>query len=708
MEKQPPEKQLLRILIADDSPDDVEMVSDVLRKAGFMLKTQRISDAAGLQAEVARAGWDLLLCEFNLAHTNPNQLLDVVRRGGADLPFIIFTWKIGDADVVKIMRAGAHDVVMKSRAVVLPAVAERELKARAAREQQQTLRAALDELKDQQEALVEGAREAICYSQDGMHINANGAYLRLFGYSNMDELQGIPFLNLIDKKDHPALKEYFRKAQNGAPTDAATFTAVAQDGRRFQVEIALSQLTLKGEACQQIVVNDVSQRKAAEQKLAYLSQHDPLTGLYNRHYFLQQLQAALQAAKEKNRKACLIYIDVAQLHAINAEFGLDVGDRLLLKLGNLFRERAGQGDTVARLGGDEFGVLLTGDKAAGEALAQKLRDGLKQSPLQEQGKTRECQCRIAVLELDGKSPSAAQLLSEAHRHGADRRTAAAPAPAATPGAAPTPSNVVPLKADDQAWRGRIEQALAGNDMHLLFQPIVNLHAEPAENYEVLCRIGGDNKGAGEFIAAAERAGLATAVDLWVINRLCKTMQELRAQGKEMRFFVNVSTMSLHDPQYLAGVRKALDGIQSNARALVFEIAETAVAQAPSVAAEFAHAVKKLGGQCAIDDFALGNMQFVRTAPVSYLKIASALVQDLANDNIAQLMVQAIAQIGKSLQKRLIAKSVENADMLTTLWNYEIDFVQGHYFQPPGSELGYDFNVESLSSDNAVTGWRPAP
>ena len=680
------------------------MVSDVLRKAGFMLKTQRISDAAGLQAEVARGGWDLVLCEFNLTHTNPNQLLDVVRRSGADLPFIIFTWKIGDADVVKIMRAGAHDVVMKSRAVVLAAVAEREIKARAAREQQQTLRAALDELKEQQQALVEGAREAICYSQDGMHINANGAYLRLFGYSNMDELQGIPFLNLIDKKDHPQLKEYFRKAQSGASTESATFTAVAQDGRRFQVEIALSQLTLKGEICQQIVVNDVSQRKAAEQKLAYLSQHDALTGLYNRHYFLQQLQAALQAAKEKNRKACLVYIDISQLHTINAEFGHDAGDRLLLKLGNLFRERAGQGDVVARLGGDEFGILLNGDKAVGEALAQKLRDALKQSPLQEQGKTRDCRCRIAVLELDGKSPSAAQLLSDAHRQGVEPQRGATAA-ASTP---PTPSNVVPLKADDQAWRARIEQALAGNELHLLFQPIVNLHAEPAENYEVLCRIGGDNKGAGEFIAAAERAGLATAVDLWVMNRLCKTIQELRAQGKEMRFFVNVSTMSLHDPQYLAGVRKALEDIKSNARALVFEIAETAVAQAPSVATEFAHAVKKLGGQCAIDDFALGNMQFVRTAPVSYLKIASALVRDLANDNIAQLMVQAIAQIGKSLEKRLIAKSVENADMLTTLWNYEIDFVQGHYFQPPGSELGYDFNVESLSSDNVVTGWRPSP
>lgn len=697
------EKQLLRVLIADDSPDDVEMASDVLRKAGFMLKSQRISDAAGLQSELTRAAWDLLLCEFNLAHTNPNQLLDVVRRSGADLPFIIFAAKIGDADAVKIMRAGAHDVVMKSRAVVLAAVAERELKARATREQQQTLRAALDELKDQQQALVEGAREAICYSQDGMHINANAAYLRLFGYSNIEELQGIPFLNLVDKKDHPTLKEYFRKVQSGATTDATTFTAVAQDGRRFPVEIALSQLTLKGETCQQIVVNDVSQRKAAEQKLAYLSQHDALTGLFNRHYFLQQLQTALQAAKDKGRKTCLVYIDVSQLHAINAEFGLDAGDRLLLKLGNLFREQTGQNDIVARLGGDEFGILLSADKASGEALAQKLRETLKQAPLQEHGKTRECQCRIVVLELDAKSPSASQLLSDAHRQGAGANAAAA-----TPTATPVPSNVVPLKSDDQAWRARIEKALAGNEMHLLFQPIVNLHAEPAENYEVLCRIGGDNKGAGEFIAAAERAGLATAVDLWVMNRLCKTMQELRAQGKEMRFFVNVSTMSLHDPQYLAGVRKALDGIQSNARALVFEIAESAVAQAPSVATEFAHAVKKLGGQCAIDDFSLGNMQFVRTAPVSYLKIAGALVQDLANDNIAQLIVQAIAQIGKSLQKRLIAKSVENADMLTTLWNYEIDFVQGHYFQPPGSELGYDFNVESLSSDNVVTGWRPAP
>lgn len=701
------EKQLVRLLIVDDSPDDVELITDILRKAGYMLKTQRVQDAAGMQAELQKTQWDAIVCELHLAHFNTQLALDMLKRAQLDIPFIVMARSINEDEGVTLMRAGAHDVISKASGGRLAAVLARELKALQQRQQFQRAETALAEIEGKHRSLIETSREAICYAQDGMHIDANRAYLNLFGYEHAQELEGVPFLNLVDKADHAKVKDFLRKHGSKGSTDLLSFSAINNQGGRFFAEIGVSPLTIKGEACQQILISDISKRRAAEQKLQYLNQHDALTGLHNRHHFLQELAKAVERAQSSKRAGALLYIDIDQLQAINDEFGLEVGDRLLLRLAKLFREKLRPQDVLARLSGDEFGALLAdADRSHAEAAAAAINEALKAAPLDEGGKKRECQCTVSVIEIEaGTTPQ--KVLMQAHQAQREAKGHAQPATKLTRSAAASkPADTGENAGQYGEWHRRIEAALAQGKFHPVFQPIVNLHAEASENYEVLVRMSEDNAvlSAGEFMSAADESGQAREIDRAILKQVITHMAQVHKAGRQTRFFLNVSAWTLRDQDYVPFLLDSLKEAGVQGRFLVFEIEESAIANFPAAVTQFVQATKRLGCELAVDNFTLASLHYIRQQPFSFLKLSSALMQNLDSDEINQALMQTVSKVAKSLDKRTIAKHVESAESLTVLWTYEIDYVQGHYFQAPHPQLEYDFNIESLSSDHAVAGW----
>ena len=268
------EKKILRLLIVDDSPDDVELAAQSLRKARYMLKTQRVQDLSSMQAALDKSAWDIVLSEVTLAHFGAAMVVELLKRSQHPIPLVVFARNVKEDDVTKLMHAGALDVVRKDEAFRLGPVIEREMRVAEERRELLALTKKLHELESKHRAVVESAREAIGYCQDGMHIDANPIYLELFGYSQ-GELEGVPVMNLIDKSDQQRFKDYLRKGNK----DTQEFIGVKKDGSRLHVELSAAPVTLNGEACTQIVTSDISKRKAAESRLQYLNQHDPLTGL---------------------------------------------------------------------------------------------------------------------------------------------------------------------------------------------------------------------------------------------------------------------------------------------------------------------------------------------------------------------------------------------------------------------------------------------
>ena len=711
------DKKLLRVIVIDDSPDDAELVNEALRRAGYLVKTQRVHDIAGLRAILGKGAWDAVISESDVPNFSVSAAQDVLHRAHLDLPFIVLTGSVSDADLIKLMHEGVHDIVSKNQTARLAPVLERELRAALARTQQQASALALAELENKHRALVEGSQEAVGYCHDGMHTSANAAYLAMFGYDSKEELGEVPLLNLIDKADQAKIKDYIRKPdkknQAAKPREC---TVVRKSGERIPVQMAIFHIDAEGDKIHQIIVTDLSKHKNIESKIQFLNQHDPLTGLLNRHYFLQELDKAVAKAKSGSNSA-MLYINLEQLARINTDFSYVTGDRLLLKVTKLFRDKARERDLLARFGGDEFTLLLADtDATTARTIADDILQTLKKSNFSENGKNYECNCTIIVTPIDAQSEGSQRVLTQSYRGYADSRARKRPAPkpAAVPmtavkAAKAQPDNAPTESAQTSPWKERIRNALDNNGLSLMFQPIVNLHGDLAESYEVLLRLQdehGATLSAAEFIPAAEQLGLSKELDHWVVTHAIAALKEHQRAGTHTDFFINLSVMALKDETLALLILQSLKEAGLKTSSLVFEIREASLIDHARDAATFIDSLKRLGCRFAVDDYGSRLSAFgkIQKLDIDFLKLDGALIENLTNDNVSQTIVQALFQIAKAMNKRIIAKSVQDAESLALLWNYGADYVQGNYFQPPSPQLDYVFAGESIDSDQAVAGW----
>lgn len=713
--------KILRLLIIDDSPDDADVTVATLRKAGYMLKTQRVQDMAGLQTALSQGQWDLILCEYNIPHFGAQFAIDLVKGSHLDTPFFVLAKKISDTDLVQIMRNGARDVILKAQSARLAPAIQRELQAHRDREIFRKQQYILKETEDKHRAIIEGSHEAVCYAHEGMHIDANVTYLELFGYENTEELEVIPILNLIKKDDQQRFKEFMRKkAKNSAADLNSEFEAVKKDGTPIFIDISISDINHKGEDCTQIIFTDITKRKAVEKRLQYLNQRDPLTGLYNRHFFLQKLGTAVEKAKAGSNQSTLLFLDLSQLKKINENAGHAAGDRLLLLLAKLFREKLGDQAVISRFSGDEFAVLLPdqGEEQAAQT-ATGLEATLKDTTFTEGNHTFKCSCMLGKVLIDEKAENARQVLSQAYRSCAvdkpvealDAKMASAPTDSDT--LAGTEAKETAETSIDTEWQRKIQQALQSDTLELAFQPIINLHGDPADYFEVLVRMN-DNEGglipAGEFMATANATGQILEIDKWVISHAIPALAELHQEQHAATFFINISRQSMADSSVPELIHQSITEAGIDGYHLIFEADEPDLISDPVAAGDFIRTIHDYGCQFCMDNFGqgFGGHNFLRHQAIEYVKITGSLIHNLSNDTINQAILQGLTIVANALGKKVIAKFVEDAESLSLLWDLEISYVQGNYFQQADADLSFesdnDAGEATLSSDGSAPNW----
>lgn len=749
----------MRLLVIDDSPDDVDILSKNLRIARFMLKSQRVFDAATLQEALDSGKWDVVVSEYTLKNFNGRLALDMIKKRKPELPVLLYVSHVNDEEMSSIMKAGVRDVINKSRpARIVPAI-ERELDT--ARERKEYRRAArlLKQLEDKHRAMIEGTKDAVAFVQDGMHIDANTTYITMFGYSNMEELSDISALSLVQKKDYDSFKNFLRKAAKGIiPDEPVEFVGKKQDGSGVDFEARVASVDHNGESCLQLTIRNITKRKAAENRLQYLSQRDPLTGLYNRHYFSKLLSDALDDCKKNQGQHILVYFDIYELKKINDDLGYTAGDRALLKITKIFKEVVDEDAILSRFGGDEFILLLKGKaEIEGKNIERQLNQLLAGTKLSEKGKSHNCNCVSKVTVFGSRSGSLQEVIAEAtavtlpagveipdspkrRKKVAKPQGAAAAISASTPAGAKKiekkrPAQPVAKQKTAPAAKARpatggsaktkvqrvmgpspmqqkIQDALNNNRFMLVYQPIINLHGDAEEYYEVLVRMVDENEELvfpGEFIAEAERSGQIKEIDRWVVEHAIEALAALHRDGREAAFFINMAEITLGDSAYIPLVRKTLEKTDLDGQYLLFELDKSAAARNIDATSRFANLLKEFGASISIDncDLDLEALLNLPRQSVQFIKIPHALVREAANNDGMQQKLTQTMEMAEKLDIRTVAMGIEDAGSLSDLWTFGFEYVQGYYFQQAEAEINYDFNGEDeteLSGDNLGSGW----
>jgi len=431
------------------------------------------------------------------------------------------------------------------------------------------------------------------------------------------------------------------------------------------------------------LMSDISERKAVEERMTYLAQHDVLTGLPNRMLFQDRLQQAITYAERQHNNVALLFLDLDRFKNVNDTLGHHYGDLLLQEVTRRIRLSVRNSDTVSRQGGDEYVIMLPNLDDLGDIMqvVNKLIETIAHPyQLEEHSVHMTTSVGVSVYPQDGTD-------SETLIKNAD--TAMYQAKDAGRNCYRFFTQAMNRSiAKRVGLENMLRDALKRNELLLHYQPLVNLRSGQIVAAEALVRWQHPDHGlipTAEFIQIAEETGMIVPLGGWVLGEACRQNQEWRALGlREITMSVNLSPVQLHDRNLVETVSLALSRSGMSANALELEITESAMMKNPEQAIVMLSKLNGLGIKFSIDDFGTGysSLSYLKKFPVDMLKIDQSFVRDLTVDNDDAAIVRAVISMARSLGLRVIAEGVETAEQLRFLEGLDCDMMQGFYFSRP--------------------------
>ncbi|MGZ7459264.1 EAL domain-containing protein [Pseudomonas sp. Ma2-10] len=527
-----------------------------------------------------------------------------------------------------------------------------------------------------------------------------------------EQATGLPLAALFNLLDENAQADGFTLIEHilsGQLSGGSEHSKLIQrlDGSTVSVTLVGAPIRNAGKVSGAVLVlHDMTQERQYIANLSWQATHDALTGLANRREFEYRLEQALHIQARHSGRHALMFLDLDQFKLVNDTCGHAAGDELLRHICALLQSGLREGDTLARLGGDEFGILLENCALeTAEKIAESLRQTVQNLHFVWKGRPFVTTVSIGLVHvvpnpttLEASLRAADMACYMAKEKGRNRVQVYH-----------ADDSELSLRFGEMAWVQRLHMALEEDRFCLYAQEIAPLgHIEKGGGHiEILLRLH-DEAGRmilpDSFIPAAERYGLMTSLDRWVVQNVFKIIAQCIAEqhkGPLAMCAINLSGTTIGDEPFLHFLREQFVIYAIPPEMICFEITETSAISNLGSAIRFINELKGLGCHFSLDDFCAGMSSFayLKHLPVDFLKIDGSFVKDMLDDPINRAMVEVINHIGHVMGKRTIAEFVETPQIEQALLEIGVDYAQGYVIERP-----HLFTCDSLQSRPA----RPQP
>lgn len=529
--------------------------------------------------------------------------------------------------------------------------------------------------------------------EDNQHCveYVNPAFLRMWLISEHDDLRGQPTRAVLERSTERFVR----------PANASRYVLNVMNtheiSERFELELGdgrmLTQLSYpvtdnEGRVLGRLwIYEDITRERQTAQQLLYLAERDPLTGLYNRHRFQEQLENLIAGTLRSHTRFALLYFDLDDFKYINDTFGHSAGDTVLVRAAGEVSSVIRHIEIFARLGGDEFAILsYIQPEDDISALPSRIVSAIASIPLRFRGTNIRLTSSIGVAIFPEHGETAEDLVAHADAAMYQAKSQGKNTWAIYDPARDTSESMM----QRMNWRDRIAQALDQDLFELHFQGVYATADRQLRHAEVLIRMHDAEQPEqlimpGQFIPYAEKTGQILDIDRWVIRR---SIELLAAHDSLPPLAINISGRSFDEPDLPLYTRNLLMEHRVDPGRLIIELTETAAVSDIQDAQRFIEAIHQAGCAVCLDDFGSGFSTFgyLKYLEVEILKIDGAFISDLANNRENQIFVKAMVEVARALGKMTVAEYVENEAIFESVRRLGIDLAQGYCFGRPNNRL----------------------
>jgi len=661
--------------------DPVEALNSLLRRAGVAAHCTWISAPQDIPDALEQLNPELLIC-CPAAGAGLSELASMRDQVAGMVPLIAVRERVDESIIAADMAQGARDTVSLQQAPRLQAVIARELRAfRLERALTTTLRASQD-YRSQLEVVLQRSTDAIAQIQEGILVDANPAWLGLFGIREASELVGQPVMDLFEDSTHAALKAALTACLQGRWSNHTLKAgALMRDGSVAPLELVLALGEFDGEASVRLIV-PVQKRdeRALAHELETAVLRDQGTGLLMRRHLLHALQERLRSpvAGGVRHLAC---VRPDRFADIERNLGVLASEQFLIAFAQVVSGLLGPHDIAGHFGGTKLLLLLErGNPRDVEAWCEMLLERVARHLFPNQagdGLLATCSIGLAVVslanpDLNATVMDALDALRRARELGGGQLIAVDRA-----------DNDTRVKAYDQVWVKHIKAALMENRFRLVQQPIAALGGGAQKMFDVAIRMldaQGKEVLPSEFLPAASRNDLMKNIDRWVLGASLSFI----AKGKPDLLFVRLSRDSALDGSLLQWLELQLRSGLAEPKRLCLQITEEVASNNVQQITQLITAVRATGVRFALEHFGAGrdSQRLIAALPLDFVKIDGSLMQGLAASPEQQHRVRAIAAAAATHKVQTVAERIEDANTMAVVWQLGVQFIQGYFVHAP--------------------------
>lgn len=674
----------INLLIVHPSEEEAERILSLLRNYQIAVRPTRCIDEESLLGILERKQIDMVLCQQIQQQLPTQTVIDHIKRMGQDLPVIAL---IDDFDIDQIsdaIDAGANSYCSPKLPEHMRHVILRDMKNLHQRRENIRLTQELRQTEKRVNSLLDSSKQAIAYIHDGMHAYTNQSYQELFKYDDFEELEVTPFLNMIAKEDVAKAKKVLRDInKNILPDEQLSFEMITAQGDKFDGLIDVSKATLNGEQCAQFIINLPAVDPEVEKELFEIKNKDLLTKFYNRSYFHELLSDDIDQARSQPGD-CLLMIGVDNEHELEKKLGIGNFDLFIANLAEYLESKFGDDTTYCRYSDALFILKVNTSIEKAEKAAEKISHLITEQIFDAGDTSTNCTVSIAVTQLTQQSQSVnnviktlTDLLENTLKKGGNQVAVFDPA-----------EEEKQARAASQAWIDRITGGLENDRFVLHYQPVVNIDGDDSQSYECLVRLKSDDDQLiypQQFIPVAIKYGFINDIDRRVLS---KAIEAIKQADFDVTLFIKVSSESLSDSAFPGWLAEQLKQAGVSGQKLALEIKESELVTHATKMKPIIKAVKALNCKIVVEKFGSGLNSFsiLKHFSVDLLKIDSAFMTDLVDNQDTQEKVKTIVQKAHNQGKQVICEFIEDANTMSIMWKMSVNYIQGNFIGEPTESM----------------------